>query len=69
MDQISKKITYSWGPRSEKEISKQEVLKFVCKVYKDRLPNSWVNQHKMAQQQGYENHRRPLPKIILRSEI
>lgn len=31
-DQITKKVTFSWGPRSEKEISKHEILKFVCKV-------------------------------------
>lgn len=31
-DPISKKVTFSWGPRSEKEISKHEILSFVCKV-------------------------------------
>lgn len=31
-DQISKKISFSWGPRSENEISKHDILNFVCKV-------------------------------------
>ncbi|CAH1159762.1 unnamed protein product [Phaedon cochleariae] len=57
MDQLSKKISISWGPRAEKEISKHEILKFVCKMYKDRAPNSWVNQHKVANEQHFENHR------------
>ncbi|XP_018565249.1 non-structural maintenance of chromosomes element 3 homolog [Anoplophora glabripennis] len=55
MDQISKKVSFSWGTRAEKEISKHEILKFVCKMYNDRLPNSWINQFKVAEEQGYEN--------------
>lgn len=31
-DQLSKKVTFSWGPRSEMEISKHDILNFVCKV-------------------------------------
>lgn len=32
INDISKKASFSWGPRAEKEISKIDVLKFVCKV-------------------------------------
>lgn len=32
MDQISKKVSISWGSRAEKEIPKHDILKFVCKV-------------------------------------
>lgn len=31
-DPDTKKISFSWGPRSEKEISKHDILNFVCKV-------------------------------------
>lgn len=31
-DQVSKKVTFKWGPRSEIEISKHDILNFVCKV-------------------------------------
>ncbi|KAJ8949817.1 hypothetical protein NQ318_000515 [Aromia moschata] len=57
VDPVNRKMSYSWGPRAEKEISKQEILNFVCKMYKDRLPNSWVNQYKMAQEQVCGNQR------------
>ncbi|KAJ8922641.1 hypothetical protein NQ315_007673 [Exocentrus adspersus] len=57
MDQMSKRVSFSWGVRAEKEISKHEILKFVCKMYKDRLPNNWVSQYKVAEEQGYENYK------------
>lgn len=31
-DSLSKKVTFSWGSRAEKEISKHEILSLVCKV-------------------------------------
>lgn len=31
-DDISQQISYSWGERAEKEISKMEILELVCKV-------------------------------------
>nr|XP_023026237.1 non-structural maintenance of chromosomes element 3 homolog [Leptinotarsa decemlineata] len=60
MDQFSKKTSFSWGTRAEKEISKHDILKFVCKIYRDRLPNSWVNQFKVASEQQFENHKESL---------
>ncbi|KAG5897045.1 hypothetical protein JTB14_021765 [Gonioctena quinquepunctata] len=57
MDQLSKKNSISWGSRAEKEISKHDILNFVCKMYKDRIPNSWVNQFKVANEQQFENHK------------
>ncbi|XP_056641378.1 melanoma-associated antigen D2-like [Diorhabda sublineata] len=55
IDQISKKASISWGSRAEKEISKHEILKFVCKMYKTTTPNSWINQYKSANEQHFEN--------------
>ncbi|EFA08692.1 melanoma-associated antigen D2 [Tribolium castaneum] len=54
-DPVTKKISYSWGIRSEAEISKHAILSFVCKVYKDRQPKSWTNQYKVANEQHLEN--------------
>lgn len=31
-DPMSKKVTFKWGPRAEKEICKRSILNFVCKV-------------------------------------
>jgi hypothetical protein len=55
-DPISKKVTFSWGVRAEKEISKHEILKFVCKM-QERQPKSWTNQYRVADEQGFENER------------
>ncbi|KAF5291465.1 hypothetical protein FQR65_LT01777 [Abscondita terminalis] len=53
-DEITRQVTYSWGPRAEREISKHELLKFVCKIYKDRTPKSWTNQFQVANNQFAE---------------
>jgi len=56
IDQLSKRQTFKWGLRAEKEISKMAVLKFVCKMFKDRQPKDWINQYQVANQQAYENY-------------
>ncbi|RZC37282.1 melanoma-associated antigen D2-like [Asbolus verrucosus] len=56
-DSLSKKISFSWGIRAEKEVSKLEILKFVCKIYKTHQPKSWSNQFRVATEQGFENDR------------
>lgn len=55
IDPMSKKASISWGSRAEKEISKHEILKFVCKMYKTTMPSSWINQYKSANEQHFEN--------------
>ncbi|KAF2881550.1 hypothetical protein ILUMI_24626 [Ignelater luminosus] len=52
VDEITRRTIYSWGPRAEHEISKHEILKFVCKMYKDRLPKSWTTQYEQANAQA-----------------
>ncbi|XP_066150975.1 melanoma-associated antigen D2 [Euwallacea fornicatus] len=55
IDDITKRTTFKWGIRAEKEISKMAVLDFVCQMYKNRQPENWVKQYKMAKEQPYEN--------------
>ncbi|CAH0563730.1 unnamed protein product [Brassicogethes aeneus] len=54
-DPATKQIYYHWGVRSEKEISKHDILKFVCKIYKDRVPENWDNQIQQAREQCLDN--------------
>ncbi|KAK4874072.1 hypothetical protein RN001_013432 [Aquatica leii] len=54
-DEITRQTTYKWGPRAEHEISKHGLLKFVCKIYKDRAPKSWQNQFEVANAQFGES--------------
>ncbi|XP_028140347.2 non-structural maintenance of chromosomes element 3 homolog [Diabrotica virgifera virgifera] len=54
-EQLSKKVTFSWGSRAEKEISKLEVLKFVCKMYKTTTPTAWIKQYQSVQEQMQAN--------------
>ncbi|XP_072386175.1 non-structural maintenance of chromosomes element 3 homolog [Diabrotica undecimpunctata] len=54
-EQLSKKVTFSWGSRAEKEISKLEVLKFVCKMYKTTTPTAWTKQYQSVQEQIQAN--------------
>jgi len=54
VEQLTRKVSYSWGPRAEHEISKHELLKFVCKMYKDRTPRSWSAQYESANAQFEE---------------
>jgi len=55
-DPLSKKISFSWGDRAEREISKHEMLKFVCKMYKPTMmPSSWISQYKAANDQHFTN--------------
>ncbi|XP_050300214.1 non-structural maintenance of chromosomes element 3 homolog [Anthonomus grandis grandis] len=56
IDDLSRKHTFKWGARAETEISKMAILKFVCKMFKDRQPSSWVNQYKIASEQPFENY-------------
>ncbi|KAK5641740.1 hypothetical protein RI129_010287 [Pyrocoelia pectoralis] len=50
-DNVTKRQIYTWGPRAEHEVSKHELLKFVCKIYKDRTPKSWPSQLDSAAKQ------------------
>ncbi|KAJ3657258.1 hypothetical protein Zmor_016270 [Zophobas morio] len=56
-DPITKKTLFSWGIRAETEINKHELLKFVCKVCKNRQPKAWGNQYKAACSQEFKNER------------
>ncbi|XP_066246691.1 melanoma-associated antigen D2 [Euwallacea similis] len=56
IDSITKKSIFKWGMRAEKEISKMAVLNFVCEMYKNKQPEKWVEQHKAAKEQPYENY-------------
>ncbi|KAB0793364.1 hypothetical protein PPYR_12984 [Photinus pyralis] len=50
-DNVTKRHSYTWGPRAEHEVSKHELLKFVCKIYKDSNPKSWSSQLECADKQ------------------
>jgi len=56
IDSISRRQTFKWGLRAEKEVSKKAILEFVCKMYRDRQPKQWVNQFQIASEQAYENY-------------
>ncbi|XP_044759862.1 non-structural maintenance of chromosomes element 3 homolog [Coccinella septempunctata] len=56
-DAVSQEISYQWGDRAEKEISKMDLLQLVCKIFKAHNPKSWVTQYKEASEQPVENHR------------
>ncbi|KAK9888020.1 hypothetical protein WA026_000304 [Henosepilachna vigintioctopunctata] len=56
-DSITNDISFSWGVRAEKEISKHELLKFICKVYKSTNPKAWTTQYNDAVNQPLENCR------------
>ncbi|XP_045478037.1 non-structural maintenance of chromosomes element 3 homolog [Harmonia axyridis] len=56
-DPTSQEISYSWGDRAEKEISKMEILDLVCKVIKGINPKSWSTLYETAMNQPLENHR------------
>lgn len=53
-DATNKKLNYTWGVRSEKEISKLKVLEFVCKMFNGAPPEKWEYQYSVAQKQ-FEN--------------
>ncbi|GJQ71220.1 putative melanoma-associated antigen [Trypoxylus dichotomus] len=50
-DSISKEVTYIWGARAERTISKHKILNFVSKIYGDKQPSSWESQYQEANQQ------------------
>ncbi|KRT82054.1 hypothetical protein AMK59_3581 [Oryctes borbonicus] len=50
-DPVSKEITYTWGARAERTISKHKILNFVSKVYGGKQPSSWESRYKDANQQ------------------
>ncbi|XP_030766271.1 melanoma-associated antigen B10-like [Sitophilus oryzae] len=52
LDIKSRRQTFKWGARAEKEVSKMAVLEFVCQIYKDRLPKDWSNQYEISRNQS-----------------
>ena len=36
---------YRWGPRAKLEITKSDILAFVCKIYGDMRPEQWTSQY------------------------
>lgn len=54
-DTVTKQLHYMWGIRSEKEISKMDILKFVCKMFDDKSPETWDYQYSVAEQQQFKN--------------
>jgi len=40
---------YKWGERAKKEISRKDILQFVCAIYGDKHPEDWLQQYKEAE--------------------
>ncbi|CAG9856800.1 unnamed protein product [Phyllotreta striolata] len=56
---LTNDLTFSWGAKAEKEISKHKILKFVCTMHNNATsknkPSSWVTQHEAANTQQMNN--------------
>ncbi|KAF7280287.1 hypothetical protein GWI33_006199 [Rhynchophorus ferrugineus] len=50
-DNKTKKQAFQWGFRAEIEVSKMEVLQFVCKMYGNKQPEDFTEQYRVAQNQ------------------
>ena len=47
---------FQWGFRADKEFSKMDILKFVCRMYNDENPPQfWRTQYETAQQEIQSN--------------